>query len=201
MRVVIPVLLSRRPYLLPKERVRASIGRSGTGAIPFWIAGCLLLIPQAAIVGQTLRLSPASGRQGDRVAIKISLQSAPGKAPQALQWETTIPVAKLNFVDDNMSAGPAAQAAGKSFACAPKPNVAGTRTSLCILAGGLKQIENGVVAVLWLRIPPGAPIGPAQVRTERGIAVMKSLEEVPLPLEETLVVVRPTAEAPPPAKK
>lgn len=205
MKVPIP-LQPRQLYLLPSKGVRARIGRLAslqkrfprTGAIPVWIAGCLLLIPQVAIFGQTLRLSPASGRQGERVAIEISLKSAPGKEPQVLQWETTIPAAQLSFVDDDMSAGPAAQAAGKSFACALKTNAAGTRTSLCILAGGLQQIQNGVVALLWLRILPQAPIGPVQVRTERGIAVMKGLKEVPLPPEETVVVVRPTA---PPARK
>lgn len=132
------------------------------------------------------------------MAIQISLESAPGKAPQALQWETTIPAAQLNFADNPLSAGPAAQAAGKSIACALKTHAAETRTSLCILAGGLQQIQNGVVALLWLQILPQAPIGPAQVRTDRGIAVIKGLEELPLRPEEAEVVVRPSAE---PARK
>jgi hypothetical protein len=101
---------------------------------------------------QALRLSSAAARPGDQVAIDISLQVPAGLAPQTMQWETTIPDARLSFLEDLLEVGPAAKAADKSFACATKPAAAGQRTLLCILAGGLKPIPNGVIGRLRLRI-------------------------------------------------
>jgi hypothetical protein len=169
-------------------------------AVPLRIASCLLIVPQIAIVGQTLGLSPAAARQGERMEIEISLKSPTGKEPQALQWETTIPAAQLGFVENNLQPGQAAQAAEKSFTCVVKNGSTETRTRTlaCVLAGGLKVIPNGVVAVLRLEIPAEAKPGPASIRTGRGIAVLKGPKEIPLAPVERVVTVRPPSPHPPP---
>ena len=144
---------------------------------------------------QSLRLSSVAALQGDRVAIEISLASPDGDAPQLLQWETTIPTARLSFLENQLQAGPASQASEKSVSCATKINNPDTRTLTCIVGGGLKTIPNGVVALLRLRILPDAPTGPAPVNTARGVAVLPGLKEVLLPAAKTIVTVRPASDA------
>jgi hypothetical protein len=62
-------------------------------------------------------------------------------------------------------------------------------TSVCILAGGQRQIQNGVIAVLMLKVPLNAPIGPARIRVERAIAVSKDVIELPIKPIDTVVSV------------
>jgi len=141
------------------------------------------------LLSQSLKLSSASALPGDSVGIEITLASPACCGPQILQWETTIPAARLTFLDDPLQAGPAAQASDKSATCADKAGPPETRTLVCILAGGLKTIPDGVVARLRLRILPTARPGTAQVETTRGIAVLLGLKEVALPAAATTVTV------------
>jgi hypothetical protein len=204
MRVRIP-LKPKDPFLLPSRRMREPVGPSmprhkrapRTFPVRLLSAGFLLsLILESAAVGQTLRLSPAAASPGDRVTIEISFEAPPGKEPQALQWEATIPSAQLSFADTNLQAGQAAQSADKSCVCALKTSTPEARTMVCILAGGLKQIPNGVVALLRLQVLSSAGPGPALLRTERGIAVMKGPETIPLAPAEAVVTVRQASKQP-----
>jgi len=138
---------------------------------------------------QTLQLSSAAVPRGARVVIEISLKSPPGKEPAALQWEATIPTTELNLIDKEIAIGPAAKEAGKWVTCAVKGRTDKALTSVCILAGGREQIQNGVIALLMLKVPPEAPIGPARIRVERAIAVSKDVTEVPIKPTDTLVSV------------
>jgi hypothetical protein len=140
----------------------------------------LASITVSPLVAQTLQLSSASASPGTGVVIEISLKSPQGKEPAALQWEATIPSSQLNLVDKQITAGPAAQEAGKSVACALKGRTDQTVTSVCILAGGQREIRDGVVATLILKVPQEAPIGPAWIRLERAIAVSAGATEVPI---------------------
>jgi hypothetical protein len=60
---------------------------------------------------------------------------------------------------------------------------------VCILAGGLKTIPNGVVALLRLRILPDARTGTAEVKTERAVAVLPGLKEALLPPTAAIVTI------------
>jgi hypothetical protein len=123
------------------------------------------------------------------VVIEISLKSPQGQEPAALQWEATIPTAKLSLIDKEIAIGPAAKEAGKSVTCAVKGQTDKALTSVCILAGGRQQIQNGVIALLMLKVPQEAPIGPARIRVERAVAVSKDVTEVPIKPVETVVSV------------
>ena len=149
------------------------------------------LFPQMALFGQALHLSSATASPGERVTIEISFKSPRGTEPSALQWETTIPSAQLAFLDDSMTAGPAAQAAGKSVNCAVKTKTGEAHTSVCILYGGQDSIHDGVVAILRLKIPPDARPGTARIRVDQGLAVSKDLKRYPLDPAESVVKVRP----------
>jgi hypothetical protein len=175
------------------QKLRAGVASS--------IFPAFLLLPPPAILAQALRLSSAAARQGESVVIEFSLISPKGQEPQVLQWETTIPATQLAFTGQELQAGPMAKAAGKSFVCAAKTNTPETRTLVCILAGGLKTISNGIIGRVRLRILPEAAPGAAPVHTDRGIAVLKGLKQIPLPPAETLVAVRRAPEAPHPGKK
>jgi hypothetical protein len=144
---------------------------------------------------QSLHLAPAAARQGDSFAIEVTFNAPEGYSPQVLQWETTIPTAQWSFLDNQTQTGPAAQASDKSVTCALRTGPPETRTLACILAGGLKTIPNGVVALLRLRILPDAPTGATQVNAGHAVAVLPGLKEVALPSAEATVTVRPASDA------
>ncbi len=196
MRAVIPRRFRPRYLLRSGSPAKSTLsglrfcGPTGLAAVLI----VLLAFPPASF-GQALRLSSAAARQGESVDIEIALTSPAGNEPQALQWETTIPTARLSFTEDQLQVGVAARNSDKSSTCVTKSNSPETRTLVCILAGGLKTIPNGVIALLRLRILPEAPPGPATVRADRGIAVLKGLKQVQLPPVETVVTVRHAAGA------
>jgi len=151
----------------------------------------LLLLAPATLLAQNLRISSATAVRGEMVALEISLDSAPGKEPVALQWDVTIPAGQLSFVEHDPPAGPAARAADKSMACVVKLlklKDADKFTLVCIVAGGLKPIPNGLVALLRLQVSPEARVESQQVYL-RGFAVDKDAGETPFKEVETAVTV------------
>ena len=150
----------------------------------------LLTVFSVSLFGQSLGLSSASASRGQQVMIELALESPAGKEPLALQWDLRIPLAPVALIDDRLLVGFAAQEAGKSLYCAAKEDLVETHTVRCILVGGRKPIPNGTIALLRLKIATNAPIGSTLVRVERGLAVSKDLEQVPLRLVETTVAIR-----------
>src|SRR2546425_3124994 len=102
----------KSPVWVPIKRTLAQVFSKSLNIWYFWLTCHCVMFSQAA--GQSLRLSSAAGSPGGRVAIELSLESPAGKEPAALQWETSVPAAKLSLMDENPLAGPAAQKAGKS---------------------------------------------------------------------------------------
>ena len=172
----------RLKYSYSPARMRAGLKR-----LPCFLS--LLAAFPASAFAQTLQLSSAAASRGTRVVIEISLKSPQGKEPAALQWEATIPTAGLSLFDKEIAIGPAAKEAGKSVTCAVKGKTDKALTSVCILAGGRQQIQNGVIALLMLKVPQEAPIGPARIRVERAVAVSKDVTEVPIKPIDTVVSV------------
>lgn len=77
-----------------------------------------------------------------------------------MQWELTIPAARLELAERSPYLGRAAQNSGKSIKCSgawKKP--AATYSQRCILAGGLRPLENGVIATLEFNVPKGVVRG------------------------------------------
>jgi hypothetical protein len=157
---------------------------------PFCFLSLFASLHGPMLVAQTLQLSSTAASRGTSVVIEISLKSPEGKEPAALQWDATIPTAELSLIDKEITVGPAAKDAGKSITCAVKGKTDKTLTSVCILAGGQRQIQNGVIALLMLKVPQEAPIGPARVQVERAIAVSRDVTEVLMKPIETVVSIR-----------
>jgi hypothetical protein len=149
---------------------------------------CCLLIFQSPLFAQTLHISPVTASPGEQVALEISFTSPPGREPSTLQWETSIPIAQLSFLEESLSPGPSARTAGKSLNCRVKTGkTAGTQTSACILFGGQEPIHDGVVAVLHLKVLAGITSRTPQIHIDQALAVTKNLNRYPLPPVKTVV--------------
>src|SRR4051794_28852737 len=131
--------------------------RCGRTSSRVFVVACMLAVSVAAAFAQqgTLALSSGSTTPGGSVALELTLASAQGSAPAGLQWTLTYPPETAGV---QMTAGPAATAAGKSLTCD-----AGSGTYTCILTGvNQTMIADGVVAVATVTASssPGAwPIG------------------------------------------
>ena len=105
----------------------------------------------------------------------ISLQSPSGKAPAALQWETTVEGAGLTVTQDAAPRKPNTPA-GKSIRCAAKSTASKTQTFFCLLAGGVDPIPNGNVALIRLGLLRGKQTAPVRIRVGNVIGVGKDLQ-------------------------
>src|SRR5712692_202392 len=98
--------------------------------------------------GQNVSFSLASGSaaQGGTVSLDVSASSSAGSEPAGVEWTITYPGA--DFTAIQVTAGPAATAAGKSTSCA------GTAGSLTCLTAGINSntIANGVAAIVTLTV-------------------------------------------------
>lgn len=186
---------SLESVFIPRGHCRGTQNVSKSPNIWNWLAllGLIcqvLAFPNTSLFGQTLRLSSVAA-PNDRVAMELSLDCPAGKEPTALQWQISIPKAKLSLIDDTILIGSAAQEAGKKIECAPKGKSTETYTSVCILSGDQKPIQNGVIAILRFRTVPKAPAGPARIKVQQVVAVSTDLKQLTLKDVETEIEVRP----------
>lgn len=120
------------------------------------IGRVLGLLCAAALWGQSLHVPPSSAHRKSHGSFAVFLDSTQGKAPVALQWEFQIPAAvKISAPD--IVIGKSAEAAGKAITCAVRanPTVAGGARYACILAGGVKPIADGNIAIVRYEVPAG----------------------------------------------
>ena len=61
---------------------------------------------------------------------------------------------------------------------------------VCILYGGQERIQDGIVAVLNLKVAPDAAPGISLVRVDRAVAVSKELKRFPVDPVESVVAIR-----------
>lgn len=150
----------------------------------------LLALAAAALSAQSLQISSAAAPGENSQTIEISLKSPPEKAPVALQWEVIFPATELALAERDVVIGPAGEKAGKAVACAVKGKTAESARLVCILAGGERPIQNGIVAILKPKMARNAPVGHAPVRLERAIAVFGDVTEVAIKPASTRVAIR-----------
>jgi hypothetical protein len=114
-----------------------------------WALALSLILALAATCraqADALSLSSGSGISGGIVTLQVSLNSAPGAEPAALQWAVNYPAAAVSGF--TAAAGPAATAAGKSIVCS-----GGT----CLAYGlNAQPIQNGIVATLAFQLSASA---------------------------------------------
>ncbi len=119
------------------------------------------------------------------------LDSPPDKAPVALQWEFRIPPAvRIGAAD--ITVGKAAEAAGKSLACAVRANrpAEGGAGYACILAGGVKPIANGSIAVVRYGVAAGARRERVGVTIENVVGVSADAKSTAIDSTSAVITIR-----------
>jgi hypothetical protein len=122
----------------------------------------------------------------------LTLESPPGKAPAALQWEFTFPP---NVVVDlaDIAAGSSAESAQKALTCRSieKTKDAGQGSVYgCILAGGQKPIPNGPVAAVRYRVPLEIRQIAEKVRVGKAIGATADLKRVEFEGAQAVITVK-----------
>src|SRR4051794_27262442 len=108
----------------------------------------VILSPGMLLAQSALTLSSSSA-SGGSASLALSLVSAGGAQPAALQW--TLNYAPADVLSISAVAGAAAVAAGKSITCASSAS-----SYTCILAGNnANVIADGVVANIAVTLTPG----------------------------------------------
>jgi hypothetical protein len=145
-----------------------------------------LLTISTAAWAQDLRVSPVHGSPNDEIRIEISLASPAGRAPSTLKWETVFPAQIMDLVGDAPELGKAAKETDKAIACAkPKPY-----TITCILYGGQKRLDNGVIATLHFKVHKDARLGETKVTVQKAEGVAGDLKQFVLKDAEGSVDIR-----------
>lgn len=117
---------------------------------PFHAAATLFLAAACALGQDAMSLSSGSAAPGGAVSLNLSLNAAPGSEPAALEW--TFGYAATDFTAVNVTAGPAAVAAGKSVSCR-----GGSGSYKCLLFGlNSTALTSGVVAIATFTVSPTA---------------------------------------------
>src|SRR5262249_12261069 len=137
-----------------------------------------VLLLSVPLYSQSLRLTGGSVRRGESINLSLILESPPGKAPLALQWELAYPSPQIGAEEKDLVRGDAAGAAGKSLTCRGQAEDAGTYFYRCILAGGQNPIPNGPVAVVKCQARSRARTGVAAIRIRNAQAVSSDLKKV-----------------------
>lgn len=141
------------------------------------------LIFAMILLGQSLRVPPSQTDLKTPGIFSVTLDSPPGKAPVALQWEFSVPPV-IEVTTADITIGKAAESARKSLTCAARSAKPAAQRSVryaCILAGGRDPIGNGPFVVVRYRAhwdPKGAPI---RVTIENILGASVDLKRIPIP--------------------
>ena len=157
-----------------------------------YLARGVVLLLAVSLKAQVLLLPPSVVRHGASGTLLLTLQSPPGKAPLALQWEITFPQNVAVDLED-MVAGSAAQSAEKLLTCrafektkeAAEGSVYG-----CILAGGEKPIPNGPVAIVRYRVPSEIRQISGKVRVGKALGVTADIKKIEIEGVQAAIVVK-----------
>jgi len=133
-----------------------------------------LLFIAVPLLGQTLRVSSASGSSGESLALDVSMDSPAAQRPSILKWETIFPAQLLEVDPSGPEVGGLAKESGKSLTCTLRQSYA----YICILAGGQKPIGNGRIAIFRFKIRAGARTGTAAIRIDQVEAATVDLQSL-----------------------
>jgi hypothetical protein len=150
--------------------------------ISAWISAVILY-------GQSLRVPPSQTDLKTPGVFSVTIDSPPGKAPVALQWELSVPpVIAISAAD--ITIGKAAESARKSLSCATKPAIQRRTRYACILAGGQDPIRNGPIAVIQYRVQWDARGAPIRVAIENVLGISSDLKRIPIPNADGIIDIR-----------
>jgi hypothetical protein len=147
----------------------------------------LLALPLCA---QDLRLQVEPGPSGRDGAIVVELESPPGKEPLSLQWDFSIPPA-VQIDPRSASEGEAAGSVQKSPQCAVQVDYSGAKSQFCrcIVAGGLRALPNGPVAIVKYSALGKTKPGRYEVEIQKAFAVASGVKRAPLKNVRAQIVI------------
>jgi hypothetical protein len=154
--------------------------------------GAILLLAFVSLRAQTLLLPPSVVTRGASGTLLLTLQSPSGRAPLALQWEFTFP---QNVAVDlaDIVAGSAAESAEKSLTCRvfekTKDSSPGSVYG-CILAGGVRPIPNGPVAIVRYRVPAEIRQIAGRVQVKKAVGVTADLKKIEIEGVQAAIIVK-----------
>jgi hypothetical protein len=137
------------------------------------------------LCGQSLRVPASHTDRKTPGEFSAIIDSPPGKAPIALQWDLSVPPAVAIRASD-ITIGKEAKSARKSLTCVSKPVGKGARYS-CILAGGQEPIGNGPIVVVQYRAQADVQTAPIRVAMENILGVSADLKRVPIPNVDAII--------------
>lgn len=144
-------------------------------------SSCLVLgiVPAAFLYGQSLHVPPSETGRTKPGSFSVILESPPGRAPVAIQWEFVVPAA-IDVKTEDIRIGTAAQAATKKLTCAKKPGSETAVRYICILAGGQSPIGHGPIAVVQYRAQADVQGAPIRVAIENVLGASADLQRIPM---------------------
>ena len=133
-----------------------------------------------------LAVGAVSGSPGSSVSVGLSLASASGLQPAALQW--TLGYSAADVAGVTWTVGTAGAAAGKSIACSG---------NTCILYGlNANTISDGVVAVASVWIAPTTLATVIPIQTTGVVAATGAGDAIPASGNNGIIAVNQPAAAP-----
>lgn len=146
----------------------------------------VLIVLAVAACGQSLELSGVAVDSGSANILRIVLHPRDEKPLAALQWELALP-AELHLAAADVVLGSVAESAEKSLTCVARKTIDGQTTCACILAGGVKPVGEGTIAIAKFTVSKDAHKGQTKVHLQRIWGV--SLDSIKLQIPDVSAVV------------
>jgi hypothetical protein len=155
------------------------------------LAKCVISVLLSAVIlfGQSLRVPPSRTDLKTPGVFSVTIDSPPGKAPVALQWEFSVPPV-IAIKTEDITIGKAAELAQKSLTCAAmatKPAMQRKMRYACILAGGQNPISNGPIAVVEYRAQWDVKGAPIRVAIENILGASADAKRIPIPNADAII--------------
>ena len=152
----------------------------------------VLALASTGLWAQALSIPPSLVTRGSSGSLLLILDSPPGKAPVALQWQFTFPPnVSVDLAD--LIAGSAAESGQKALTCrgvGDAKEAAKSAVYGCILAGGQKPIPNGPIVIVRYRVPREIRQIPEKVRVGKIVGVTADLKAIEMGAVEAAVVIK-----------
>jgi hypothetical protein len=172
---------------------RLRITRHNGSYMTFLVRCLISVLPFAvSLFSQSLLVPPSRTDLKTPGVFSVTLDSPPGKAPVALQWEFSIPTVIVISIAD-ITIGKAAESARKSLTCATRPSKPPRQRRMrvaCILAGGANPITDGPIAVVQYHAQWDVEGAQIRVAVENILGVSVDLKPIPIPNVDEIIDIR-----------
>jgi len=151
-----------------------------------------ILISAVNLFCQSLLVPPSRTDLKAPGIFSVTIDSPPGKAPVALQWEFSIPPVIVISIAD-ITVGKAAESVQKFLTCAARPSKQAIQRRVrvaCILAGGKDPIPNGPIAVVQYHAQWDARGAQLRVPVDNILGASLDLKSIPIPNVEEIIEIR-----------